>query len=680
MTHKKPFYDRGWAAFWVFVAACAVYAGGVTGEFMWDDINLVLENQRTHGLSHLPELLGWGDHRFGFRLVRDLSYAVDYSIGGLTPLVYHLSNLLYHGITAWLVYLLIARLTRRANVAFWGALVFAVHPIHVDAVAYISGRRDILSALFYLAGMLAFIRFRETDRWRWFGMAALCAALGVMAKEMAATLPAAWFLYDAWRAAGSGGFVAGALKAARRHWPLYGGGGALAGAFIVYVVMVQGLTHGAGPYGGTIASHVMTEVVILAYGLKVLLLPVPQLVDYQHFIPAVHSPLEPRFLLSLGVLVGLILLCARLFARNRNGAFAMHWLWITYLPVMQIVPHPERFAEHYLYLPSVGAALLAGMGIVWLLARSASRWVTGLVALLLVVLVVRTVDRTHDYRSPIAVFEAARQVHPEGMRIINNLALAYGESGRKDKAIALLTEGVKRIPGPLLTKNLARYLRDEGRYREAERWLLDAYGRVPDDREVLDLLGDTFYKLGKYDDARKAWHRLQQLRPGSLEAQMGLANLARAEGRLQEAAAQYEAVTVRDPNRAGAWVGLGISRQRLGDVEGARIAFERVLALDPQDGDAWNNLGMIALKRNDPVAAEQAFSRALQAAKVPPMAYLNLARVQMMTRRCAAAAATLNRAGALLQRLPPQPVALVGMQFERLCRGGGGGKTGDGGG
>ncbi len=673
MISNKSFYDRGWPALLVFVAACAVYAGGVNGAFMWDDINLVLENQRTHGLSHLPQLLGWGDFRFGFRLVRDLSYAVDYSIGGLSPLVYHLSNLLYHGITAWLVYLLIRCLTRCPAVAFWGGLLFAIHPIHVDAVAYISGRRDILSALFYLAGMLAFIRFRDTDRWHWFGLAALCGALGVMAKEMAATLPAAWFLYDAWRAAGSGGFVAGALKAARRHWPLYGGGGALAGAFIAYVVLVQGLTHGAGPYGGTLASHVMTEVVILAYGLKVLLLPIPQLVDYQHFIPAVHSPLEPRFIVSLLVLLGLILLCTRLFSGKRNAAFAMHWLWITYLPVMQIVPHPERFAEHYLYLPSVGPALLAGMGIARLLQYSAPRWRTGavgLVAVLLVALVVRTVDRTHDYRSPIAVFEAARQVHPEGMRIINNLALAYGESGQKGKAIALLTEGVERIPGPLLTKNLARYLRDEGRYQEAERWLLDAYGRVPDDLDVLDLLGDTFFKMGKYDDALKAWSRLQQLRPDSIEAQMGLANLARAEGKLQQAAVRYEAITVRDPNRAGAWVGLGICRQRLGDVDGARVAFERVLALDPQDGDAWNNLGMIALKQNRPAAAEQAFSKALQASTVPPMAYLNLARVQMMARRCADAAATLNRAGVSLQRLPPQPVALVSMQFEQVCRGG----------
>ncbi len=669
MSQRCQHRDR--RAFWVFLAACTVYIGGINGAFMWDDINLVLENQKTHGLSHLPQLLGLGAYHFGFRMVRDLSYAVDYSIGGLTPLVYHLSNLLYHGITSWLVYRLIARLTRNPGAAFWGALVFAIHPIHVDAVAYISGRRDILSALFYLAGLLAFIRFREDGHRGWFGLAALFAVLGVLAKEMAATLPIVWSLYDAWAATGSGGFLAGAGRALRRYWPLYGGGGLLAAAFISYVIVGQGLTHGAGPYGGSWSSHIMTEVVILAYAIKVMLLPVPQLVDYQHFIPAVHSPLDLRFIVSAALLIGLIGLCVRLAARHRNRSFALHWLWIAYLPVMQIVPHPERFAEHYLYLPSVGAAMLVGMAFSRLFEgwgrRGAQRWVVGTVGLLLVVLAVRTVDRTHDYRSPIAVFEAARTVHPEGMRIINNLALAYGESGDRTRAISLLRDGAARIPGPMLTTNLARYLRDEGQYGEALKWLLDAYGRVPDDPEVLDLLGDTFTKLGRHDDAIKAWRRLLVLRPGSLAALMGLANLDRSEGRIKAALTGYSMVAKRNPKHIGAWVGLGISRQIAGDLAGARAAFERVLELDPQDGDAWNNLGLLALRGNDGEAAERAFTKALEAPKAPPMAYLNLARMQIAAQRCLEAGATLSRGGESLKRLPPQPLALVGAMLARNC-------------
>jgi Flp pilus assembly protein TadD len=664
----KLFCHRAWPPVWVFVAACLVYAGGVNGAFMWDDINLVLQNTKTHGLEQLPTLLGLGDARFGFRMIRDLSYAVDYSVGGLAPPMYHISNIVYHGITSVLVYHLIGRLTRHPSAAFWGAMLFAIHPIHVDAVAYISGRRDILSALFYVAGMLAFIRFRDTTKLIWFAFAVLLAVLGVMAKEMAATLPLAWFLYDAWAAAPGRGILAGAWAAFKRYWYLYGGGGAIAAAFIAYVVLEQGVTHGAGPNGGSWLVHIMTEVVILAYAVKVTVLPVTLLIDYQGFLPPVSGLGEPRFLLSVAVLLGLIGLASWLSRGRRNGGFAWHWLWITYLPVMQIVPHPERFAEHYLYLPSVGAAMLAGMGMAWLIRRTnGSKWALVVVGALFLVLTVRTVDRIHDYRGPIPVFEAARVVNPAGMRIVNNLALAYGESGDRATALAMLFEAVERIPGPLLTTNLARYLRDESRWVEAEHWLLDAYGRTPEDLVVLDLLGDTFAKQGKVVDSRRAYEELLAIKPGHPNGMMGLANLARDAGDMATAADLYGRVVELRPKRVGAWNGLGISRQGLGDISGAKAAFKQALSMEADDGDAWNNLGVLHMQSGNPQAALTAFSRAVEASEVPPLAYINLARVLILAGQCQQAMAVLRDAGDALQQVPAGAMAQVGASFSRVC-------------
>jgi len=668
MSPKLICNHRWWGPGWVFVVACLVYAGGVNGEFLWDDINLVLQNTRTHGLSQLPNLLGLGDGRFGFRMIRDLSYAVDYSVAGLAPPMYHISNIVYHGITSVLVYLLIGRLTERPAAALWGALLFAIHPIHVDAVAYVSGRRDILSALFYLAGMLAFIRYRDGGRIVWFLAAAGAGVLGVMAKEMAATLPMAWFLYDAWAASRGRGFLAGAWQAFKRYWPLYGGGGLLAAGFIAYVVLAQGVTHGAGPYGGSWPIHILTEVVILAYAVKVTVLPVTLLVDYQGFLPPVSGWSDPRFLLAGGALLALILVAGYLSRGRRSGGFALHWLWVTYLPVMQIVPHPERFAEHYLYLPSVGAAMLAGMGLAWLLERR--RWVMLAVAALMLVLSVRSVDRVHDYRGPIPLFEAARVVNPDGMRIINNLALAYGDAGDREAAVALLREAIERVPGTLLTTNLARYLREEENWPEAEHWLLDAYGRDPTDREMLDLLGDTFAKQGKVADARRAWNELLAIRPSSIPGLMGLANLARDEGDLVTAADLYRRVSERTPKHLGAWNGLGISLQGLGDLAGAKGAFKQALALKADDGDAWNNLGVLHMQSGEPEAATRAFARAVASSEVPPLAYVNLARVLLLAHRCEGAMEVLRGAGDAFKRIPDGARMQLTQQFSRSCQGG----------
>jgi tetratricopeptide (TPR) repeat protein len=661
------FLARPWLAPLVLVlAAVGVHANGLTGAFIWDDRSLVVDNARVHGLSHLPELLGLGDARFGFRMVRDLSYALDYSIGGLDPVVYHVSNVLWHGLVVWLVWLLALRLGIGRTGAFWAGLVFAVHPVHVDAVTYISGRRDVLSTALYLGSVLAFARFRAAGDGggrgggAWLALAAALGALGISAKEMAATFPAAWFLYDACvlgRGRG-GGIVTGAREAVTRHWRLYGGGLLLAGAFIAYVVIGQRSTLGEGPMGGSWGIHALTEAVILAYGVRLLLFPAGLLIDYQHFFPPVASLAEPRLWFALAVLGGSIALSVYAFRRRPAPAFAAHWLWVTYLPVMQIIPHPEHFAEHYLYLPSVGAALLFGMGIAALAARPGLRLgavsLAGAAALLLAA---GTWHRNRDFRSEITIFEAALKVHARAPRVWNNLALAYEEAGDRERGIRLLTGAMGVTRDPLLTANLANMLGHDGRWREALPWLLDAYARYPGDPRILRELGQAFYHAGRLPDARRAFTELLAVRPGSPDAHLGLGNTARRMGDMAGAVRHYEQVVRRDPERLAAWTGLGIAREGMGNAAGAREAFERVLALAPEDGNAWNNLGVLFLLESDLEAAEERFARAVEVPEVPPAAWLNLARVRIKLGRCNGAVAALDAARAAHAPLAPGPVA-----------------------
>lgn len=671
---------RSWIApLGLVLAAIAVHLDGLTGGFIFDDLAAVRDNPKVHGLSHLPELLGFGHGRFGFRLVRDLSYALDYTIGGLHPLVYHVSNVLIHALVVWLVWRLALRLGLGRTGAFWAGAVFAVHPVHVDAVTYISGRRDVLSTALYLGSLLAFARFRDTGGgarrgpW-WLVLAAVLGVLGVSAKEMAATFPAAWLLYDACvtgRERGTG-IVAGAWAALRRRAWLYGGGAVVAAGLIAFVVIVQRSTLDAGPMGGSWGTHALTEAVILAYAVRLVLFPTSLLIDYQHFFEPFASLSDPRLWAAVAVLAGVIALCAWGLRGRRGPAFAANWLWITYLPVMQIVPHPERFAEHYVYLPSVGAALLFGMGVQALTQNARTRVAAVALASVAVLLFAAgTWHRNRAFQSEITIFEAALKVHPRAPRVWNNLALAYEESGDRARGIRLLTGAMGVTRDPLLTSNLAGMLGHDGRWDEALRWLLDAYARTPRDPHVLGQLGLTFYRLGRLADARRAYHELLAVQPGNLDGHLGLGNTERVAGDMRAAAGQYGIVVRRRPDDVKAWTGLGIARMGLGDAAGARAAFERVLKLQPDDGNAWNNLGVLFLRAGDVAGAETRFARAVEAPEVAPASWLYLARVRLGLGRCNGAIETLDKARAAHAPLPPVDVAVIRAEATLCARPGG---------
>src|ERR1044071_6286971 len=195
----KPLYLATGA---LVVIVFAVYANSLGGDFVFDDQYLVLVYSRPRSLSHLLEMM-----IDSYRPVRNLSYILDYIVWGARPFGFHLTNVLLHAANAALVFLLARRFRLSAVAAFLTALIFAVHPIQTDAVAYISGRRDVLFTLFYLAAFHSYPTYHARRRFKYFALFLICWACSLMAKEMAVSLPLLIFLWnfcDRWgEAAGS---------------------------------------------------------------------------------------------------------------------------------------------------------------------------------------------------------------------------------------------------------------------------------------------------------------------------------------------------------------------------------------------------------------------------------------------------------------------------------------------
>ena len=283
--------------------------------------------------------------------------------------------------------------------AFFAACLFAVHPVHTDSVAYISGRRDILSTFFYLLGFYLFLLSRHKGKPGLLIVALVSYLLAISSKEMAVTLPAIFFLYDCIHNLPDEGSLlkrcsVSLKKVISRYGLFYLFFLAVALLFTGYKVFIKSPSNKVGFYGGDIFIQFLTVGKILVHYIKLLFYPVNLLADYSfNSFPLSQSIFEPATFLSLLVLCGLGVLAVKLLLVNRLMAFALIWFFVTLLPVCHIFPHHELLAEHYLYLPSFGFVLLMALILDQLLTFVRWRYaVYAVFAVVIVLLSVRTVN------------------------------------------------------------------------------------------------------------------------------------------------------------------------------------------------------------------------------------------------------------------------------------------------
>ncbi|PYT08738.1 MAG: hypothetical protein DMF60_04105 [Acidobacteria bacterium] len=427
----------------VIVLLC--YANALQNGFVFDDHVNLQNNPLLRKLGNVPQLLV-----SGFRPFREISYAFDFALWGERPFGFHLTNILLHAANTVMVFLLIRRLIGDIASSAIGALIFAIHPIQPDAVTYISGRRDVLFAFFYLASFhsyLAYRRFaldRNPPRWRRF--AALYFALflflwgfALMSKEMAASLPFVIFVWnfcDAWDKNWNNWgrrFLRAARVAFNRDKWLYLALSLAVPAYTWYVVFVKGTSvrtlTGFNFWGGSFYTNLLTVIRVHAWYLKQLVFPTP-IVQYYGAFDISTSILEWRVMLAIVVVGAVIVAGFILLDRNKLMAFAILSYFVMLLPVSQIIPHHELLADHYLYLPLMSFGLLVAVLVKHLSARAdLVRRITYCTAsVILAVLMFMTFARNRVYRNDLTLWQANYAEVPNSIRAVFNLGSAYADS------------------------------------------------------------------------------------------------------------------------------------------------------------------------------------------------------------------------------------------------------------
>ena len=538
-----------------------------------------------------------------------ISHMIDWQLYGLNPGKHHLTNLLFHIANTVLLFGLLRFMTGM----FWrSALVaafFAWHPAHVESVAWVAERKDVLSTFFWVLAVWAYVAYVRRPGWPRYALALGLFALGLMAKPMLVTLPCVLLLLDFWPLKRAGGGIdAGAVQAKHASWsqlileklPFF----AMSAASCVatyYVQAAGGAMRGLGHVSTD--SHIANALVSYVRYLGKILWPVRLAVFYPY-----NESLPDWQVLGAGVvLLGITVWAVRL-ARQRPYLI-VGWFWFlgTLVPVIGLVQVGEAsMADRYLYVPALGIFI----AVAWYVSESADVWpaatgkgVLGLLALLtLGGCIACTSIQVSYWHDSVALFQHVLDVAPANNQVGEynlgvaeyNLGQALSAKGKISDAMVHYTEALRFNPNdPKAHNNLGLCLATQGKFLEATNHYGKSLMLNPDNADTHYNYGLALSALGDYDGAIIQHQESLQIDPNQADTRYLLGALLVQKGRFAEAKAQLlEAVRLKS-DYPEAHTKLGLVLSQLGESNEGAGYYQTALRLNPNSIEALNNLAWI---------------------------------------------------------------------------------------
>lgn len=575
------------------------YLPALRAGFVWDDDAYVTQNatlRTVDGLARIWLVPGSVPQYYPLTFT---SFWIEHRLHGDAAAPYHLTNVLLHALNALLVWRVLRRLAIPG--AWLAAAVFALHPVHVESVAWITERKNVLSGAAYLAALLAALRIADaptrSPRPAEAALVVLLFGAALLAKTVTCTLPVALLVILWWRR----GTVE--RRAVVATLPLFALGAALA---LVTVWMER--TH-VGARGALFALGPLDRVLIAGRALwfYVATLAWPHPLSFVYPRWTVDPAVWWQWLFPLAAVAAL---AALWLARGRIGrapfAAALGFA-ATLAPALGFVDvYPMRYtfvADHYQYL----ASLFVIVPVAALLTTTAPRLGTAapaLAALLLVVLAALTWQRTLVYADEETLWRDVIAKNPSGSMAYVNLGLWLHQHGRSAEGLAALQAAQRLEPGDAEVEgDLGVVLAALGRPTDALVHLEEAVRRAPQSALARSNLGNALAAAGRAADAEAQYREAVRLRPGYADAHNNLANVLAQQGRLDEALTHYRAAIAADPGYVDAHYDLAVVAARAGRSDEALAEFAATVALAPGHAEARRGLGAALAARGDVAGA-----------------------------------------------------------------------------
>jgi tetratricopeptide (TPR) repeat protein len=583
--------------------------------------------------------LGWAFttlHASNWHPLTWLSHMLDVQLFGMNPGAHHLVNVAFHAANAALLFAVLARMTGARGRSAFVAVLFAVHPLHVESVAWVAERKDVLSTFFGLLALGAYARYAEQRSLCRYGAVVLCFALSLLAKPMWVTFPFLLLLLDAWPLRRVAGLALPQEEgpAALQVVPLRGlllekaplAALSLASSAVAMVAQnrghaMTGLELGLGARLGNAA---------LAYAkyLGKTLWPESLAIFYPHpgdALPGAQAVAAAALLCALTALA--------VWQARRMPWLAVGWLWFlgTLVPVIGLVQvGGQAMADRYTYLPIIGLFIALS----WGAHRLLGAWRRGVplraaAVLATLALCAATWRQLGFWDDHDKLFHHTIEVTPPNALAQATLAEGLRHEGRLDDALPHAEEAVRINPySAKHWNNLAMLHMDMGHLEQARDELLQSTKVEPAYALGWSNLGQVELDLGQLDAAAQALQQATRLAPEDGKAWNRLGQLQVRVGDVQSALQAYrEAVRVQ-PDYAAAWTNLAVLCQGTGLVAEAGGAFAAVTRVQPDNPIAWRNLGVFLAKGGRPGEAAEAFQRALQLKPGDPELLQRLALAQ----------------------------------------------------
>jgi tetratricopeptide (TPR) repeat protein len=630
--------------YFIILVALAVlpYLNSLGNTFVYDDIDQVVRNPYIQNFHHLREIFTssvWsfmGDFRGTtnyYRPIMSLGYLFCYQLFGPSAWGFHLVSLLVNAGVVLLVFLVTLRMFRSAAVALLAAGIFALHPIHSEAVDWIAAVTELELAFFYLLTFGLFLAAaRPAGKFSVPLQIAMAGSfvLALLSKEQALTLPLLATLYEHFfredRAQTS------KVQKFRRYGALW----ALAAIYLVLRARyLGGLVPSLEPdVFGTGGLALAALALIGRYGWK-LLWPA-ELCAYYLFpikVTALYrGALGGALALAIGTLIFMVL---RKY--NRQAAFGVVWMLATLAPVLNVrwmTSNP--FAERYLYLASVGFCWVlgwAGMRGWKALSTRGRRWrvalplAAGVVATLWAI---RIIARNRDWHNNVTFYTATLAVSPDAYYIHNNLGTVYWAQGNIPAAEREWRTALRLAPGSeYVLHNLGLVANTQKHYPEAETLFRRALAIRPNYSDAHLDLGKTYEATGRLPEAEAEFRAAENLSPLNLRAHLALSEFYFDRRQLPEAEAEARRSVEIEPTPKGYW-NLGLVEWLKGNRSGAERAFLDAAALAPAESRSHFMLGLFYMDSNRTAEAIREYRAGLQLDPKNADAIANLRKLEFL--------------------------------------------------